>query len=267
MRELIFPVYIAGIYTGIAVAGSNCTHIDAKKLPMKNLLVVLIGFTSIVLTHSQPSNCILPKFTTWHENLETVGRRYRSYNSMMNDIRVSSKVSKPKALWTENYYLSTFKIELQQEFRQQIMNSSQKTIKDTSDWFFLTMDDRQVRMTDYKGSLVLLEFWFLGCPPCIKAIPFLNNLREQHDSGKIAIVSVEFKNGKEIIEEYLAQKKFDTKYQLLYNGQNAARQLNVKGAPTFILLDEEGRIVYRALGLSENIKKEIVQNINSRMKQ
>jgi thiol-disulfide isomerase/thioredoxin len=236
-----------------------------KKQPMKNLLVVLISFTLSALTHFQVSNGILSKSSKWFESLETVGYKPGSYNSLMNDIQVSSKVSKPQTTWTDNYFLSGYKMELQQESREQIMKLSQYPIKDTSDWFFLAMDDKKVRMTDYKGKLVLFEFWFVGCPPCIKAIPFLNKLREQYDSDKIAIVSVEYKNEKEIIEEYLAQKNFDIKYQLLYNGQNTAKQLNIKGAPTFILVNKEGRVVFWALGLSEKIKEEIIQNINSRI--
>lgn len=113
-------------------------------------------------------------------------------------------------------------------------------------------NDSIVNLSNHRGDLVLLEFWFKYCGPCVQAVPRLNAIYEKYKDKDFALYGIEFKQDFEQsnLQEYARKIKMD--YPSLYQGKKIAEELGVTAAPSFIILDRDGKIIYVESGFNEN---------------
>ena len=124
---------------------------------------------------------------------------------------------------------------------------------------------RPVRLADFKGKYVLLEFWGYWCGPCVQAMPTLIELHERFkDKGlvvigvhcdmsgetdtpekldeKIALLKKNVWQGKDLPFPIALTTKSSTYNEHTFDG-TAAAQYGVLGYPTTILIDKGGKVV------------------------
>ena len=130
--------------------------------------------------------------------------------------------------------------------------------KKISDWELPNIEgDLPLRPSALKGNVIVLEFWFKNCPPCVEAIPALNNLYKKYGNTNFEFYGIEFLNEtKENVNKYIEGKNIQ--YPMLYNGKAIASLYKISSAPTFLIVDKTGIIRYAKSGFN---KKEIVDVI------
>jgi thiol-disulfide isomerase/thioredoxin len=118
-------------------------------------------------------------------------------------------------------------------------------------------NDKLVDFSKFKGNVVLLEFWFKFCGPCVKAVPELNELNKKYKNDNFLLYGVEFREDflKENLQEYVS--KININYPVLYKGKELANKHSVRAAPTFMILDKKGKIIY----LESGFDKEKIESI------
>ena len=114
---------------------------------------------------------------------------------------------------------------------------------------FLDVNKKIVNLSDYKGNLVLLNFWATWCKPCKEEMPSLDNLRENPKLGNIKIFPINI--GKDNIkksEQFF--KELNIKNLNIYfdNPRTLAKILGLRGVPTTILFNKEGEEFARVIG-------------------
>src|SRR5690606_39114377 len=108
-----------------------------------------------------------------------------------------------------------------------------------TDWPLPDVDNKVISFLDLKGNLILLEFWFSPCVPCIKAIPELNKIQKKYSKKGLSFYAIEyFKADKAFLKNYI--DKYEIKYPMLYSGKETAFDYGVLEAPTFFLIDKNG---------------------------
>lgn len=128
---------------------------------------------------------------------------------------------------------------------------------------------------DRKGRLVLLDFWFTQCPPCIRAIPHLNELHQTYGPRGLEVIGVACERmdpEQRATSVLAARSRFDIRYRTLMNGDQGAlrpcplvSQLGVMAYPTIKLIDEKGDIVWEATGLDNRKLYELKMEIERRL--
>ncbi len=115
--------------------------------------------------------------------------------------------------------------------------------------------EEKVLIPELKGKAVLLNFWATWCPPCRAEIPHLNNLRKKYE-GQLEIVGLNLgkKDGTLLTDEEL--NRFIEEYEISYlitntqdNFKIADQIGSVKSIPTLFLIDPEGNIAQRYVGV------------------
>ena len=115
-----------------------------------------------------------------------------------------------------------------------------------------TLDGEVVRLTDYRGKVVLLNFWATWCGPCRKEIPDFVELTEDKDPEKFVILGVAVQSGsKEKISEF-AQKN-NMNYPVLYGANSYIMKMlgwygNIRSIPTTFLIGPEGKVHNKYVG-------------------
>ncbi len=109
-----------------------------------------------------------------------------------------------------------------------------------------------LKLAAWKGRVVLLNIWATWCPPCRKEMPTLNRLQEELGGKDFEVVALSVdKGGPDVPERYLRKYKFSA--LKVYNDKAIAvrRKLGIRGYPTTLLIDRQGREVGRLAGPAE----------------
>ncbi len=117
---------------------------------------------------------------------------------------------------------------------------------------FRDLDGGPVRLADFKGGVVLLNFWATWCAPCIREMPALDRLQSilGAEGLRVAAVSID-RGGREVVAPFA--KKLGLRDLPLYLDPKSAlaRAFGVPGLPSTFLIDAEGRIVRAMAGAAE----------------
>jgi peroxiredoxin len=115
-----------------------------------------------------------------------------------------------------------------------------RRVKKAPDFALENLDGKKVRLSDFRGKPVLLNFWATWCEACKKEFPAMQRLYSQlkDDGFEIVAVSVDRRN-RDRIEEFVKTYQIDFPI-LLDPNQQARRGYYIMGLPTSYLIDSQG---------------------------
>jgi len=126
------------------------------------------------------------------------------------------------------------------------------------DFTLQDMSGKIVKLSDQKGKVVLLEFWATWCPPCRAAVPGLEQLHKAYkDKGFVLLaVSMDLDDWDEV-RSFIKEKGIT--YTVLKGTDVVGEQYRVRSIPMTLVLNKEGRIAKRYLGMGndEDLEKDI----------
>lgn len=115
-------------------------------------------------------------------------------------------------------------------------------------------------LSDYRGKVVILDFWATWCQPCLMVMPDLNAVHQQYkDQGVVVIGINAWENG----DPAGLMKARGWDYLLLLQGDRVAADYQVTGIPTMVVIDPSGMIVQRKVGASANVAEQLAAAIEA----
>lgn len=116
------------------------------------------------------------------------------------------------------------------------------------DVIITTIDGKSYKLADFQGKIVLLNFWFAACKPCMTEIASLNELHDKYHAQKVVVLSVSTDN-KETAKRLSIEKKM--RYLVAADGKNLTNQLDISTFPTSFLIDKRGIIQEIFIGAND----------------
>ena len=113
------------------------------------------------------------------------------------------------------------------------------------DWKFTAVDGREVDLSQWRGKIVLVDFWATWCPDCLRELPdVLAAYHQDHDKG-LEIVGVSLDTDQEALVSFLKKRHIPWPQQFDGKGweAGAATKYGVRGIPEMWLVDREGKVV------------------------
>jgi len=126
-------------------------------------------------------------------------------------------------------------------------------------WELISLEDQKISLAALKGRLVLIDFFYKSCYPCMQALPVLQSLHDKYQDKGLNVVGIDPYDAKEDIATFLAKRGIT--YTVLLGGKNAAKDYRVSGYPTMYLLDKEGKILFVQEGYGKTIEKALEEII------
>ena len=114
-----------------------------------------------------------------------------------------------------------------------------------------TLDGDEEGLADYRGRVVLVDFWATWCKPCIAALPKLRELVADLPPDRFALLSISVDEKLETVTEFLEDEPMPWANWHVGRASEVTETLDVSSYPTYVLLDEQGEILARTGGLDE----------------
>ncbi|MBI3989364.1 MAG: TlpA family protein disulfide reductase [candidate division NC10 bacterium] len=113
------------------------------------------------------------------------------------------------------------------------------------------LDGTLRRLSDYRGKVVLLNFWSTWCTPCREEMPSMQRVYERLRKRGFDILAVSLNvEGKPPVEAFMKELKLSFP-ALLDPKKEAARLYRIYALPTTFLLEKDGKIAYKLIGVRE----------------
>ena len=110
------------------------------------------------------------------------------------------------------------------------------------------INGKVVKLSDYKGKVVFLNFWATYCQPCIAEMPSMEALKEKFKDRKFEMLAISVDTDWKPVKEFYAQYKLSM-HSFLDPGQQVARDVyKVTGIPETFLIDANGYVVKHTWG-------------------
>jgi thiol-disulfide isomerase/thioredoxin len=117
------------------------------------------------------------------------------------------------------------------------------------------LDGKPVRFQDFDADLVLIDFWGTWCPPCLRSIPHLVDLQERMGRQRLTVVGIACEPDaldKATPRVAEAARRLQVNYPVLLSRNDGScplqEALHVQAFPTMVLVDREGRVLWRDQG-------------------
>ena len=124
---------------------------------------------------------------------------------------------------------------------------------------FTDADDKPLGLADYKGKVVLLNFWATWCAPCVKEMPSLDRLQAEMGKDRFAVVPLSLDGpSKPKVAPFYKDKNLANLGIFFDKGRKVQQAVDVSVLPTSILIDAQGREIGRMVGEADWDKPEAI---------
>jgi len=138
---------------------------------------------------------------------------------------------------------------------------STEGMKPVPDLVLKDLNDKEVKLADYKGKVVFVNFWATWCEPCRGEIPELIALRKKYNDRGFEVLGVAMDDeGKPVVQKFVDKERFDVDgaklpmdYPILIGNEDAADKFlsaigGILGLPTSVLISRDGKRVKSIVG-------------------
>lgn len=105
-----------------------------------------------------------------------------------------------------------------------------------------TIDGQAITPEQSKGKVLVLNFWFIGCPACLYEMPRLNEMAAKLAGNDSVVFLAMTADPQNQVKKFLAREKFD--YRIAADAGPAMKSFGFTGYPKNIVIGKDGRIVY-----------------------
>lgn len=149
--------------------------------------------------------------------------------------------------------------------------STPGSLPDAPDVTFSTLDGKTLRLADYRGQVVLVNFWATWCGPCRIEMPWFIEFQRQYGEKGFTILGVAMDDNPSVVGPWLEKERFEVDGQpatinypiVIGNDDIANRFGGIIGMPTTLVISRDGKLAKRFIGLvsHEQIEAEIEKQL------
>jgi thiol-disulfide isomerase/thioredoxin len=115
-----------------------------------------------------------------------------------------------------------------------------------------------------KGKIIIINFWFTACNPCIQEMPHLNKLVAENKDSFVLFIAPAPENETQV-KKFLKKYAFD--YNIIPSSTEFISAMDIKNFPTHLVVDKEGIIRQVFIGYADDIKEKLQAEIDKLVNQ
>ena len=132
--------------------------------------------------------------------------------------------------------------------------------------FTLEGQQKQIKLSQYHGKVVYVDFWASWCQPCRKSFTWMNKMQSLYGSEGFKVIAINLDESRTKADKFLQQvpANFDVAFD---PRGNTAEAYKVKAMPSSYLIDKNGNVVHANLGFRGNYEDELETKIRKLIRQ
>lgn len=137
---------------------------------------------------------------------------------------------------------------------------------DAPKWELYDLNDKKLSLSELRGRIIVIDFWYKSCAPCLKQMISLQKLHEKYTANEIYIVGVNMFDDpiKDKMKQFLEAR--NVTFTTVYRGKSIAETYGVSAAPALYIIDKSGLIIYTHSGYSETVVDDVSKIIDGNSK-
>lgn len=136
--------------------------------------------------------------------------------------------------------------------------------KPAADFNLPGLKQANVKLSDYKGKTVYLDFWASWCGPCRKSFPFMNQMQEKYGKDGLEVIAINVDEKRVDADKFLADNP--GKFTIAFDKEGKTpTAFSVDKMPTSLLIDAKGNITYIHVSFSDEKAAEIEARIKEQL--
>lgn len=117
------------------------------------------------------------------------------------------------------------------------------------DFTLKTITGKSVKLSDYQGKVVMLDFWATWCGPCRVSMPIVQKFYMHYKDKGLVVLGLNMDEEAEHVPAFV--RRYEITYPvLLAGGSSVPQQYGMEGIPLFMFIDKQGNVVERFDGFS-----------------
>jgi peroxiredoxin len=123
-------------------------------------------------------------------------------------------------------------------------SSSSETGSVAPDFVLKDINGNDIKLSQYRGKMVVLEFWATWCPPCKATIPELVSVQSKYAGKGLVVLGVSIDEGDDLQPKLSAfSKRYKINYPILLATEKVSQDYNVMSIPSTFLIGKDQRII------------------------
>ena len=133
-------------------------------------------------------------------------------------------------------------------------------------WTLPTLKGDTISLSDFRGKVVLVDFFYRKCAPCNAAMPVLQRLHEKYKDQGVVVIGIDPIDDpvKDNMADFLAKRGID--YTVVFSSRNLPQEYHVTGYPTLFFINAKGKIEKVHEGFSQTMEQELEEQIQKMLK-
>jgi len=132
------------------------------------------------------------------------------------------------------------------------------------DFSLLDVNGNTVKLSDFKGKTVFIDFWATWCPPCRDSIPAVKNVHKQFASNpNFVLLGINLGEKPSTVINFIKDNAM--KYNVLLGDKKTAELYAVSAIPSFFIVDKNGNIVKNYRGYNSALESEWLAKIREEL--
>ncbi len=132
--------------------------------------------------------------------------------------------------------------------------------------FQLEGQQKLIKLSDYRGQIVYLDFWASWCQPCRKSFTWMNKMQSLYGEEGFKIIAINLDDSRQKADRFL--RKIPANFTVAFDPRgNTAETYNVKAMPSSYLIDKQGNVVHANLGFRSKDEEKLEAKIRQLIRQ
>ena len=124
---------------------------------------------------------------------------------------------------------------------------------------FVSVDGSEISKSSLQGKILVINYWFVGCRPCLLEMPELNELVEKYAEKEVVFLALA-NDPQDRVLKFLTKRSFD--YTIVPDEMSFGMDLGVRSYPTHMFVNPEGKIVDVFSGQYDGVGNKISRKID-----
>jgi peroxiredoxin len=113
---------------------------------------------------------------------------------------------------------------------------------------------QSITLANYKGYVLVMDFFATWCPPCREAIPHLIELSSKYNKQGLQVLGLSAdEDGEKVVREFVAEKRIT--YPVALAGESLMTDYGLRSIPTMYVINKKGIIVEKYMGYNDEMAK------------